>query len=78
MTVQGICNYSCAMEAELKALEDKVSQLLGLCQQMRTENLELRQELAQAQNEVRQMKENMSSASDRLEALISSLPEGIA
>ncbi len=66
------------MEADLKALEDKVSQLLGLCQQMRTDNLELRQELAQAQDEVRQLKENMAQAGQRLEALIESLPEGVA
>jgi cell division protein ZapB len=66
------------MEADLKALEDKVSQLLGLCQQMRTDNLELRQDLAQAQDEVRQLKENMVQAGERLEALIASLPEGVA
>lgn len=66
------------MEADLKALEDKVSQLLGLCQQMRTENLELRQELAQAQDDMRQLKENMALAGERLEALIESLPEGMA
>lgn len=76
--MQGISNYSGAMEADLKALEDKVSQLLGLCRQMRTDNLELRQELAQAQDEVRQLKENMAQAGDRLEALIDSLPEGVA
>lgn len=76
--MQGISNYSGAMEADLKSLEDKVSQLLGLCQQMRTDNLELRQELAQAQNEVRQLKETMAQAGDRLEALIDSLPEGAA
>lgn len=66
------------MEADLKALEDKVSQLLGLCQQMRTENLGLRQELAQAQDEIRQLKENMALAGERLEALIEGLPEGMA
>lgn len=66
------------MEADLKALEVKVSQLLGLCQQMRTENLELRQALAQAQDEIRQLKENMALAGDRLEVLIDSLPEGMA
>jgi cell division protein ZapB len=76
--MQGISNYSGAMEADLKALEDKVSQLLGLCQQMRTDNLELRQDLAQAQDEVRQLKENMVQAGERLEALIASLPEGVA
>ena len=76
--MQGFSNYSGAMEADLKALEDKVSQLLGLCRQMRTENLELRQELAQAQDDVRQLKENMALAGERLEALIDGLPEGMA
>ncbi len=76
--MQGKSNYSGAMEADLKALEDKVTQLLALCKQMRTDNLELRQELAQAQDEVRQLKENMAQAGERLEALIDSLPEGVA
>ena len=31
------------MEAELKALEDKISQLVQLCQRLRAENLQLRQ-----------------------------------
>jgi cell division protein ZapB len=75
--VQGISNYSGVMEADLKALEDKVTQLLGLCQQVRTENLGLRQELAQAQDEIRQLKDNMTLAGERLEALIESLPEGL-
>lgn len=78
MTVQGFSNYSGAMEADLKVLEDKVSQLLGLCRQMRTENLELRQALAQTQDEVRQLKEDMALAGERLEALIDGLPEGMA
>ncbi len=76
--MQGKSNYSDAMESDLKALEEKVTQLLALCRQMRTDNLELRQELAQAQDEVRQLKENMAEAGQRLEALIDSLPEGIA
>jgi cell division protein ZapB len=66
------------MESDLKALEEKVSHLVGLCRQARTENLELRQELAQAQDEVRQLKETMALAGDRLEALIDNLPEGVA
>jgi cell division protein ZapB len=62
------------MDADLKALELKVAQLIGLCQQLRHENHELRQDLAQAQDDVRQLKENMILAGDRLEALIESLP----
>jgi cell division protein ZapB len=76
--MQGFSNYSGAMDADLKTLEVKVSQLLGLCQRMRTENFELRQALAQAQDESRQLKENMALASERLEALIDGLPEGMA
>lgn len=63
------------MEADLKALEDKVAQLIGLCHQLRTENIDLRQELAQARNDAKQLKENMALAGDRLEALLESLPE---
>lgn len=63
------------MEADLKALEDKVAQLISLCQQLRTENIDLRQELAQAQSDARQLKENMALAGERLEVLLASLPE---
>ena len=63
------------MEEDLIALEAKVSQLVGLCQQLRTENMDLRQALAQAQNDVKQLNENMTLAGNRLQALIQSLPE---
>ncbi len=76
--MQGFSNYSGVMDVELKALEDKVSRLLGLCQRVRAENLELRQDLAQAQDEARLLKENMAQAGVRLETLIESLPEGMA
>jgi len=76
LTVQAFYNYSAAMDADLKALEEKVAQLVALCQSLRTENLELRQALAQAQDETKQIKEQMAKASTRLEALIDQLPEG--
>jgi cell division protein ZapB len=63
------------MEADLTALEAKVSQLIGLCQQLRTENMDLRQALAQAQSDVKQLNENMTLAGNRLQALLQSLPE---
>ncbi|HWT28937.1 MAG TPA: hypothetical protein VN084_05455 [Methylophilaceae bacterium] len=63
------------MEADLKALEDKLKQLIALCQSLREENLELRQDLAQAQDDVKQLRDNMTEASVRLEALIQRLPE---
>ena len=73
--MQGFSNYSARMEADLTALEAKVSQLIGLCQQLRTENMDLRQALAQAQSDVKQLNENMTLAGNRLQALLQSLPE---
>jgi cell division protein ZapB len=63
------------MEADLKALEDKLKQLIVLCQSLREENQELRQDLAQAQDDVKQLKQNMLEAGTRLEALLDRLPE---
>jgi cell division protein ZapB len=65
------------MDADLKALEEKLKQLITLCQSLRAENTELRQDLAQAQDATKQLKENMTLAGSRLEALIERLPEEI-
>lgn len=73
--MQGFSNYSASMEADLKALEDKLKQLIALCQSLREENLELRQDLAQAQDDVKQLKDNMLQAGTKLEALLQRLPE---
>ena len=39
------------MQAELKSLEEKVTQIARMCQQLRAENIQLRQQLATAQNQ---------------------------
>lgn len=75
MTIQGIPNYSAGMDADLKSLEDKLSQLITLCQTLRAQNAALRQELAQAQSETKQLKDNIALVSTRLEAVIERLPE---
>lgn len=75
MTILGFSNYSDVMDADLKALEDKLTQLIALCQMLRTKNLELRQNLASAQDDTRQLKDSMTQASVRLEALIEQLPQ---
>jgi cell division protein ZapB len=63
------------MESDLIVLEERIARLIGLFQQLRTENIQLRQELAQAQDEVRQLKENMTLAGTRLQTLLEQLPE---
>lgn len=63
------------MDADLKSLEDKLSQLVALCQTLHAQNSALRQELAQAQSETSQLRENIAVVSTRLEAVIERLPE---
>jgi cell division protein ZapB len=62
------------MEAELKALEDKISQLVQLCARLRTENAYLRQQLASEQNEGKHLAEKIIGARGRLEALLDQIP----
>ena len=71
----GISNYSGAMEADLIILEEKLNSLLALCQKLRAENTQLRQSLTQAQDDVEQLKNNMTLAGQRLKMLIDRLPQ---
>ena len=63
------------MEAELKSLEKKISQFVELCQRMRADNRQLRQQLAAALDEKRQLEEKISNATSRLENLLNQIPE---
>ena len=63
------------MESDLNVLETKLTLLIELCQSLRLENLQLRQDLAQAHDDTKQLKSQMTEASVRLEALIERLPQ---
>jgi len=63
------------MEADLKALEDKIGQLVELTQRLRSDNRDLRQQLAQALNDNKRLEEKVDAAKARLEALLQRLPE---
>ena len=63
------------MEADLKALEDKISQFIVLTQRLRADNSTLRQQVAQAMNENRRLSEKVDGAKARLEALLERMPE---
>ena len=63
------------MEAELKSLEDKLAQFVKVCQQLRAENHQLRQEVASALNAHRQLEDKIGGATTRLEALLQQIPE---
>ena len=63
------------MDADLRALEEKIGQFVELTQKLRADNRELRQLLAQAMNENKRLNEKVGSARARLEALLERLPE---
>jgi len=65
------------MDADLKALEEKITQLVQLCQSMRQDNHDLRQMLALAQDAERQLKARMHQAQIRIISIIDSLPEDV-
>ena len=75
MTYQDFRHYSVAMETELDSLDEKISHLVQLCHRLRNDNNELRQHLATAQNQNKQLAEKIQSARHRLESLLSRIPE---
>jgi cell division protein ZapB len=62
------------MDAELKSLEDKISQFVELCHRLRADNQKLRQELASAVNRSKRLEEKINSATMRLETLLAQIP----
>jgi len=63
------------MDADLKSLEHKLSQFVELCQRLRADNQQLRQELATAVSSNRQLNEKIGTATNRLESLLNQIPE---
>jgi cell division protein ZapB len=66
------------MVNELNALESKIAQVASLCRTLRTENAQLRQQLAAAEGNMKNLSERMESARGRLEQLVQQLPESNA
>ncbi|HEX7220703.1 MAG TPA: hypothetical protein VF280_15945 [Burkholderiales bacterium] len=62
------------METEFTSLEAKVAQFVTLCERLRAENVELRQQLAAARNDAKRLHDKIDGAKARLEGLISRLP----
>ncbi|HZP85492.1 MAG TPA: hypothetical protein VFB54_01640 [Burkholderiales bacterium] len=62
------------MESELNSLDQKITELIALCQRLRKDNLDLRQQLDSVQSQNRLLVEKIESARSRLEALLSRIP----
>lgn len=74
LTVPISGHYSAGMDAELSALELKVAQFVELCQRLRADNQQLRQQLASAIEHSRGLEEKINAAASRLEALLERIP----
>ena len=62
------------METEFTSLEAKVAQFVSLCERLREENQDLRQQLAAARSDAKRLHEKIDGATARLEGLLSRLP----
>jgi cell division protein ZapB len=63
------------MEGDLKSLEQKLGQFVELCQRLRADNQHLRQQLASAMSDNKQLNEKIGTATNRLENLLNQIPE---
>jgi cell division protein ZapB len=63
------------MEADLKSLERKLDQFVELCQRLRADNQQLRQQLATAMSDNKELNEKIGTATNRLENLLQQIPE---
>lgn len=63
------------METELKSLEEKMLRLINSYQNTRLENMKLRQQLIESQEKNEQLNEKIHIAANRLETLLTKIPE---
>ncbi len=75
MTQRKISLYSVWMDAAFESLEAKVSQFVRVCERLRAENIDLRQQLAAATNDANRLNEKIDGARSKLENLLARLPE---
>jgi uncharacterized protein (TIGR02449 family) len=66
------------MESELHALEERIRQAVDLCKRLRSENVELRQRVAQLESEGRRLQGKLDVAVEQVEALLGKIPENTA
>ena len=63
------------METELKSLEEKVLRLIRLHQEVQMENIKLRQQLTERNEENEKLTRKIKLAASRLETLLINIPD---
>ncbi len=74
MTLLVFPHYSARMEAELKMLEDKLTQFVEVNQRLREDTQRLRQELASTLHRNKQLEDKIQTATSQLELLVQQIP----
>lgn len=78
MTTKEKAHYIGPMEIELSQLESRIEALAQLCHQLRGENRQLRQAADALSMENRVLHDKIERAGEKLEQLLSQLPEEAA
>jgi cell division protein ZapB len=74
LTKLNFCNYSVWVDADLKSLESKIAQFAELCQRLRADNQQLRQDLAASVSQAKRLEDKVNTATARLEMLLAQIP----
>ncbi len=75
LDAMAVLKHSSGVDAEFNSLEAKVAQFVGLCERLRAENHDLRQQLASAKNDAKRLNERIEGAKTKLESLLARLPD---
>ena len=75
LDAMAVLKHSSGVDAEFDSLDAKVAQFVGLCERLRTENHDLRQQLASAKNDAKRLNERIEGAKVKLESLLARLPD---
>ena len=62
------------MDIDISSLEAKIEQVVAFCQELRTENIALRDRIAGLELEKQTLTERMTTARERIETIMEKLP----
>lgn len=62
------------MDQELNRLEQKVSRVVEQCSRLRADNIDLRQQVAAQNDEIKRLKEKLEESRSRLSVLVEQIP----
>ena len=75
LDAMAVLKDSSGVDAEFNSLEAKVAQFVGLCERLRVENHDLRQQLAMAKSDANRLNERIEGAKVKLESLLARIPD---